>query len=79
MTTVDEPNDHVISSVISAVSGTVGVANAKANALEAPSADPRTELDSHANMVVLGSDAFIFESTGSHSQECVICTMCLIF
>ena len=25
--------------------------------------DPRTELDSHANMVVLGANAFIFEST----------------
>ena len=25
--------------------------------------DPRTELDSHANMVVLGAHAFIFEST----------------
>ena len=25
--------------------------------------DPRTELDSHANMVVLGEHAFIFEST----------------
>lgn len=27
-------------------------------------ADPRSELDSHANMVVLGKNAFIFESTG---------------
>ena len=27
-------------------------------------ADPRTELDSHANMVVLGRHAFIFEGTG---------------
>ena len=25
--------------------------------------DPRTELDYHANMVVLGAHAFIFEST----------------
>ena len=25
--------------------------------------DPRTELDSYANMVVLGAHAFIFEST----------------
>ena len=25
--------------------------------------DPRTELDSHANIVVLGAHAFIFEST----------------
>jgi len=28
------------------------------------SVDPWTELDSHANMVVLGASAFIFESTG---------------
>ena len=25
--------------------------------------DPRTELDSHVNMVVIGAHAFIFEST----------------
>ena len=25
--------------------------------------DPRTELDSHANMVLLGANTFIFEST----------------
>ena len=30
------------------------------------SEDPRTELDSHANMVVLGGNAFIFESTNRH-------------
>ena len=28
------------------------------------SAYPRSELDSHANMVVLGKHAFIFESSG---------------
>ena len=27
-------------------------------------ADPRTELDSHANMIVVGSECFVFESTG---------------
>ena len=27
-------------------------------------ADPRTELDTHANMCVLGRHAYIFESTG---------------
>ena len=31
-----------------------------ANLLEAP-IDPRTELDSHANMVVLGKNCFIFD------------------
>ena len=33
------------------------------------SVDPRTELDSHANMVVLGASAFIFESTGRFCNE----------
>ena len=28
------------------------------------SSDPRTELDSHANVLVLGSNSFVFESTG---------------
>ena len=32
--------------------------------IEVSSDDPRTELDSHANMVVLGSISFVFESTG---------------
>ena len=27
-------------------------------------ADPRTELDSHANMIVLRKNSFVFESTG---------------
>ncbi len=30
---------------------------------------PRSELDSHANMIVLGKDSFIFESTG---QTCTV-------
>ena len=32
--------------------------------MEESSDDPRTYLDSHANMVVLGSNFFVFESTG---------------
>ena len=32
--------------------------------MEASSYDPRTRLDSHANMVVLGLYSFVFESTG---------------
>ena len=32
--------------------------------MEVSSDDPRTELDSHANVVVLGSNSFVFESTG---------------
>ena len=49
------PNEHLcfqISSVIASASTTVK------NDL------PRTELDSHANMVVLGKNCFIFEKTG---------------
>ena len=32
--------------------------------MEASIDDPRTELDSHANMIVLGLNSFVFESTG---------------
>ena len=32
--------------------------------MEESSDDPRTELDSHPNAVVLGSNYFVFESTG---------------
>ena len=35
-----------------------------ASDMEASCDDPRTELDSHANMVVLGLNSFVFESTG---------------
>ena len=35
-----------------------------ASDMEASFDDPRTELDSHANMVVLGLNSFVFESTG---------------
>ena len=45
--------DKIVSSVIADVSSTT-----------ATSADLRTELDSHANMVVLDKHAFVFESTG---------------
>ena len=35
-----------------------------ASDMEASSGDPRTELDSHSNMAVLGLNSFLFESTG---------------
>ena len=35
-----------------------------ASDMNASSDDPRTELDSHTNMVILGSNSFVFESTG---------------
>ena len=46
------PNDHVIGRVIAAMDGEEGTV------------DPRSELDSHANMVVLGKHSFVFERTG---------------
>ena len=54
---VSKPNEHTIRAIISSVraqvSGVVGYEPL-----------PCTELDSHANMVVLGRNSFIFESTG---------------
>ena len=47
------PNAH-ISEVIST----------PASDMDESTADPRTELDSHANMIVLGKNSFVFESTG---------------
>ena len=53
-----EPNGHTIEYILSSVLGAI-------NAVEGSgTADPRSELDSHANMVVLGRHAFIFESAG---------------
>jgi len=40
------------------------VANVAAHNAQTVDDELRTELDSHANMVVLGDNAFIFESTG---------------
>ena len=54
-----EPNEHVISAIIA----TLEACNVSST-YSANTALPRTELDSHANMVVLGKNAFIFESTG---------------
>ena len=46
------PNQHILNAIISSLN-------------DSHSNDISTsELDSHANMVVLGKDAFIFESTG---------------
>ena len=55
------PNDHLTQAIISALHASISSAT---NPDSGSSADPRTELDSHANMVVLGKDSFIFESTG---------------
>ena len=59
--TVANPNSFVIDSVLAAhKTATISTAIG----LDTSTADPRTELDSHANMVVLGSHAFVFEKTG---------------
>ena len=52
-----EPNEHTIEYILSSVLGTISAIDASG------SADPRSELDSHANLVVLGRNTFIFEST----------------
>ena len=55
------PNTYTIKSVIASIQA---VSIAAATGFDASTADPRTELDSHANMVVLGKNSFIFEATG---------------
>ena len=50
------PNEHVLSVIISSLSNNVST----------PFDQPRTELDSHANMAVLGKNCFVFERTGRH-------------
>ena len=49
-----ESNAHTSEVILTPVSG-----------MEVYGDDPRTELDSHSNMVVLWSNSFVFESTGS--------------
>ena len=53
------PNQHTIEAVIVALKAQYSAVNVnyKTN-------DSKSELDSHANMIVLGEDCFIFESTG---------------
>ena len=53
------PNEHTIQFIISALKAKIS--NVETNNTINIS---RTELDSHANMVVLGKESFIFESTG---------------
>ena len=47
------PNTHISEVILTPTSD-----------MEASSNNPRTELDSHANMVVPGLNSFVFESTG---------------
>ena len=53
-------NEHMIEYILPSVHAAIGSASTGL----AGSADPISELDSHANMVVLGHNAFIFEGTG---------------
>ena len=53
------PNIYTVNTVIAAVH-----ASQISSGDAVVSANPRTELDSHANMVVIGKHSFIFESTG---------------
>ena len=62
MVQADEPNDYMILAMVA------GIRAAKAHISDASAtisvADPRTELDTHVNMCVLGRHAYIFETTG---------------
>ena len=52
-------NSHTLSRLVCTVEAIVSTATGQTTV-----AAPRTELDSHANMVVLGCNSFIFEKTG---------------
>ena len=56
-----QPNDYLISTVISAIKA---ASVADTIGLDTSTAYPRTKLDSHANMVVLERNAYVFERTG---------------
>ena len=47
------PNAHILEVILTPISE-----------IDASRCDPRTELDSHVNVLVLGSNSFVFESTG---------------
>ena len=56
-----EPNAYTVNLIISEVQA---VANAGARGFDVNAVVTRTDLDSHANMVVLRKYSYIFESTG---------------
>ena len=57
-----EPNNHTVKFIHAAINAVHAIIST--TSATQSSADPRTELDSHANMVVLGKHSYIFESTG---------------
>ena len=54
-----EINQHTVQSIISSMEATISSTKGTDS-----TADPQTELDSHADMAVLGKHSYIFESTG---------------
>jgi len=62
----EQPNQYLINAITDTVRAQAMAAEVYANMDEEDTgtANPRTELDSHANMTVLGKHAFVFESTG---------------
>ena len=58
-----DPNDYVLSKIVS----TASVASAVA---DSNSPQSRSELDSHANMIVLGKHCFVFDNI--HGQTCEV-------
>ena len=61
MTLDDLPNAHTIQVVIASIkAGSIAAATGIDETIDSP----RTELDYHANMAVLGKNAFVFETTG---------------
>ena len=56
-----DPNHHTVNAVIASIQSSIYSTSITG---QDGTADPRTELDSHANMVVLSKHSFIFESSG---------------
>jgi hypothetical protein len=56
------PNDHTINTIISMISAQ-DMNSSHDSIPNSPAISSRSELDSHANMMVLGRNSFIFEST----------------
>jgi Reverse transcriptase (RNA-dependent DNA polymerase) len=65
VSTVAVPNDHVLNQILQSMDKTSGlVSTTLASAVDNPSNKSRTELDSHANMVVCGKHSYVLGRTG---------------
>ena len=58
-----DPNEYILSKIVSTASVTSAVADSN-------SPQSRSELDSHANMIVLGKHCFVFDNI--HGQTCEV-------